>query len=331
MAASDVFGDFRPGPSALSVPPGVRYPGRVNLIGEDPALPTRLIELPGRGVTRVWECDGPPGAPALMLIHGVAANAELNWSKVTPPLARHYRVVAADLRNHGDGIRAGARFRLEDCADDVAGLAAVLGIPAFTAVGYSMGGMIAQLLYQRHPSLVSGLVLCSTAGSLLVSPMEQLAALALPAAFTAMWWNPALQLMTAEVLGPGLLGPIPNPATAEWVHAQLSRTTFAGTVSAMRAACDFNSDGWIGQVTVPTAVVVTTRDRIAPASRQRELARAIPGVRVFEVDGDHAMCITAPRAFADVLLAACRSVQPSAAGGLGVDQRGDGRVAAHLV
>jgi pimeloyl-ACP methyl ester carboxylesterase len=81
------------------------------VLGEEAAPLTRLVELPGRGVTRVWECAGPPGAQTLMLIHGVACTAELNWRKVFAPLAAHFRVVAADLRGHGDGIRAGSRFR----------------------------------------------------------------------------------------------------------------------------------------------------------------------------------------------------------------------------
>ena len=51
---------------------------------------TRLAELPGRGVTRVWECAGPPDAQTLMLIHGLAATAELNWWKVFAPLSRHF-------------------------------------------------------------------------------------------------------------------------------------------------------------------------------------------------------------------------------------------------
>ena len=73
---------------------------------------TRLVELPGRGVTPVWECAGPRDAQTLMLIHGLAATAELNWGKVFASLSRHFRVVAADLRSHGDGISAGSRFRL---------------------------------------------------------------------------------------------------------------------------------------------------------------------------------------------------------------------------
>ena len=277
------------------------------VLGEGAAPLTRLVELPGRGVTRVWECPGPPGAGTLMLIHGVACTAELNWGRVLAPLAAHFRVVAADLRGHGDGIRAGPRFRLEECADDVAALAAALGTGKFTAVGYSMGGLIAQLVYRRHASLVSGLVLCSTAASM-GFPAQQLAAFTLPTA--GLWWNPVLQLVSAEGPGLALLGPIDDPATSQWARAQLRRTTLASAVSAIQAVCQFSSDGWISQVDVPTAVVVTTRDRIVPASRQLGLARAIPGASVHEIDADHAVCITAPQTFAGTLLTACWSLEP---------------------
>ena len=269
---------------------------------------TRLVELPGRGITRVWECAGPPGAATLVLIHGVTFTAELNWGRVFAPLARHFRVIAIDLRGHGDGISAGSRFRLEDCADDVAALAGLLGIGTFVAVGYSMGGMVAQLLYRRHPSLVSGLVLCSSARNVLGSPAEQLTALALPTAAAVTRWNPLLRPMSAEVLGMALMGPVDDPATASWARAQLRRTTLATALSAIQAVCEFSSHSWIGQVGVPAAVVVTVRDRIVPVSRQLKLARAIPGASVHKVDADHAVCVTAPQVFVPALLQACWSV-----------------------
>jgi pimeloyl-ACP methyl ester carboxylesterase len=238
----------------------------------------------------------------------VTATAELNWGKVFSPLSRHFRVVAMDLRGHGDGISVGQRFRLEDCADDVAALAEALAITRLVAVGYSMGGMVAQLLYRRHTSLVKGLVLCATARNVLGSPAERLAALALPTAAAAFRWNPLLQPVSAEILGLALLGPVDDPATAAWVRAQLRRTPLATAISAIEAVCEFTSHSWIGQVDVPTAVVVTARDRIVPARRQLKLARAIPGASVHQVDADHAVCMTAPEAFTQVLLQACWSV-----------------------
>jgi 3-oxoadipate enol-lactonase len=291
-----------------------QVPGEAAVSGT--AVPvTRLVELPGRGVTRVWECAGPPGGETLMLIHGVTFTAELNWGKVFAPLGRHFRVIAVDLRGHGDGISIGSRFRLEDCADDIAAVAEALGIGRFVAVGYSMGGMVAQLLYRRHARLLSGLVLCSTARNVLGSPAEKLAAFALPATVAAMRWNPFLQPLGAEFLGMALLGPVDDPADARWARAQLSRTTLTTAASAIQAVCEFTSHTWISQVDVPTAVVVTTQDRVVPVSRQLRLARAIPGASIHEVRAGHAVCVTAPQLFAQVLLQACWSVMPIADAG----------------
>ena len=280
-------------------------------VPRDAATPvTQLVELPGRGITRVWDCAGPHDAPTLMLIHGVTVTAELNWGKIFAPLSRHFRVLAMDLRGHGDGISVGRRFRLEDCADDVAALAEVMAIGSFVAVGYSMGGMVAQLVYRRHAPMVSGLVLCATARNVLGSPAEKLAALALPPTAAAIRWNPLLQPVSAELLGLTLLGPVNDPATAAWARAQLRRTPLGTALSAIQAVCEFSSHSWISQVDVPTAVVITTQDRIVPASRQRKLAGAIPGASIHEVDTDHAVCITAPQMFAQVLLQACWAVTP---------------------
>jgi 3-oxoadipate enol-lactonase len=272
------------------------------------AVSTRLVRIPGRGTTRVWECPGPPGAETVILIHGVAFTAELNWRKVLLPLGRQFRVVALDLRGHGEGIPTGARYSLEDCADDVAALAIALGIPRFIAVGYSMGGIVAQLVYRRHRALVAGLVLCATTRNVRGSPAERLIALALPTMAALMPWNPMVQMVGAEVLGPVLLGYVGDGGTREWAREQLRCTSLTTSVAAMQAVCDFTSHDWITAVDVPTAVVVTTRDRIVPPGRQRKLAMAIRGAAVYEVEGDHGVCVSAPDRFARELLRACRAV-----------------------
>src|SRR5205807_10199059 len=124
--------------------------------------PGRTVEVPGRGDTFVYEMDGPPDAPVLFLIHGLVATTQLNWFPAFPVLADRYRVVATDLRGHGRGFPAGNRFRLSDCADDLAAVADVLGIERFIPVGYSLGGPVAQLVWHRHRDRVEGLVLCAT-------------------------------------------------------------------------------------------------------------------------------------------------------------------------
>ena len=120
------------------------------------------IELAGRGTTFARVIDGPPGAPTVVLLHGWIASGGLNWFTAFGPLSQRYRVIAPDMRGHGRGIRSRRRFRLADCADDVAALLEHLGAEPAIVVGYSMGGPIAQLLWRRHPDRVAGLVLCAT-------------------------------------------------------------------------------------------------------------------------------------------------------------------------
>jgi pimeloyl-ACP methyl ester carboxylesterase len=268
----------------------------------------REITLPGREHAVIQEIPGPPGASTLMLLHGLALNAELNWSGVIPTLARHYRVLALDLPGHARGSRRPAPFRLEDCADDIAKIAAALGIPRLVAVGYSLGGMIAQLLWRRHPELTAGLVLCSTARNVSGTMWERVAALAMPSLVAAATWNPALYLMRADIVGASLIEGVADPIARRWAEQQIRRTALLDALPALQAACQFTSHEWIGSVEVPTAVVITGRDRIVPARRQWKLANAIPNSVVHEIEAGHAVFLEAPGTFAAVLLNACASV-----------------------
>src|SRR5438067_11733711 len=124
--------------------------------------PGRGLGVPGRGDTFVYEMEGPPAAPVLFLVHGLVATTQLNWFPAFPVLADRYRVVATDLRGHGRGFPSGNRFRLSDCADDIAAVADALGVERFIPVGYSLGGPVAQLVWHRHRDRVEGLVLAAT-------------------------------------------------------------------------------------------------------------------------------------------------------------------------
>ena len=142
---------------------------------DGPPLPMgRRVELPGRGTTFVREIPGPPGAPTVLLLHGWLASAGLNWFTAFDVLGERYRVLAPDLRGHGRGLRTRRRFTLADCADDTAALLDELGTGPVIAVGYSLGGPVAQLLWRRHPEHVGGLVLCATSHYLMPGMREQM-------------------------------------------------------------------------------------------------------------------------------------------------------------
>lgn len=271
-----------------------------------PLPPGREVDLPGRGRTFVREAAGPsPDAETVVLLHGWTANADLNWFTAFEPLARHFRVLALDHRFHGRGIRTWRPFRLEDCADDVAALIELSGAGPAIIVGYSMGGPIAQLTWKRNRAAVGGIVLCATAagfggwrgdraffGSMLGLSM---AAKIVP--------DQLRRQVMDQVLHRRLQGRM-----NEWALEELRRNDPSGVLQAGAAIGRFDARAWIGDVDVPTASVVTTQDQVVPPRRQLALAHAIPGNRVFEVHGDHAVCVSAPQRFAPVVVQACRDV-----------------------
>src|SRR6185437_15988526 len=104
----------------------------------------RIVDIAQAGESRprrltLWDTAGPVGAPTLVLLHGVTLDADTNWSGCVPALARHFRVLALDLRGHGSGLPARVPYRLDDCADDVAAAVRVLRVGPVIPVGYSMG------------------------------------------------------------------------------------------------------------------------------------------------------------------------------------------------
>ena len=272
-----------------------------------PSLPPGyLLTLPGRGVTFVRDQPGPPGAPTLLLLHGLGATADLNWWYAYGPLGRRYRVIAIDHRGHGRGIRARQRFNLADCADDAAAAAEALGVERFIPVGYSMGGPIAQLIWRRHHDKVAGLVLCATSRDFRGSPRERasfglLAGLALAA--RAMPWNPGFDLAT-RVLALRAAGEPYGP----WMVGELRRSTVSAIVEAAASLGRFTSRTWIGGVDVPVAVVATTHDSLVPVRRQVKLALSIPTATMHVVRSDHFLAPRDRDTFLQVLEDACDTV-----------------------
>jgi 3-oxoadipate enol-lactonase len=265
----------------------------------EPAL-DRVIDVPGRGRIAVQTVAGPPGAPTVALLHGLAATGRLNWFTSIPALAERFNVLVVDHRGHGNGIRT-RHFRLVDCADDVLAVADVLGIESLLAVGYSMGGPIAKLCWSRHRDRVRGLVLCATANHFFWPEAAGVASAVFPGMIVAARLAPAF--FRDRIAEHPLDGP-----RREFARAELLASDPATVMQAARAVIRFSSRDWAGDINVPTAVVVTTRDSLVPPERQYRLAASIPGAQIFEVPGDHLACVRAADLFVPKLLQACESV-----------------------
>lgn len=264
------------------------------------------VALEGRGEVFVRDSLGSPGDPTLVLLHGLGATGLLNWRTSFEALARDHRLLVVDHRGHGRGMRIRTHFRLADCADDVAALADLFGIERFFPVGYSMGGPIAQLLWLRHRSHVAGLVLCATACRFGSPDHRRFGRAFSPLVNVAGRLAPRRTLR--RVARAWISDAIADPAIRERVMAEVGRSDPVTVGQAAASLMRFDSSGWIGEVDVPTAVVVTERDQLVPPKQQRELAARIPEARVHAIPGDHSACVTHPGLFVPALQEACASV-----------------------
>ncbi|MEX2292470.1 MAG: alpha/beta hydrolase [Acidimicrobiales bacterium] len=260
--------------------------------GHEPPLPPgERLELPGRGTTFVRAVAGPPGAPTVLLLHGWLASGGLNWFNAFEPLSQRFSVVAPDLRGHGRGIRGRRRFRLADCADDAAALLEQLSTGPVIAVGYSMGGPVAQLLWRRHPEQVAGLVFCATSDRFVAGGRERMI-------FGTMMASAAGTTRTGRWLGSSPLPRVHLPAGSgarptslrEWAAGEMRRHDLVKLMEAGQAIGNYSARRWIGEIDVPTTVMVTRRDRAVRPEAQMRLANAISGAEVVEIDDGHIVC-----------------------------------------
>jgi pimeloyl-ACP methyl ester carboxylesterase len=269
----------------------------------------RWLDLPGRGRTWLTDMPGPTAdAPAVILLHAVATTGTLTWFPVMGELARTYRVITFDQRWHGRGIMS-EKFSISDCADDVAAVIDELGLENPIIAGYSMGGVIAQRVWRQHPDKVGGLVLAATTSHFRSNLPEvafhhgmelSMRALNVLSRYSV---TRAAARRTAKALS------VPPTETGQWALAQFNSTHPWTVGQAVASLGRHNSGPWLKTISVPTAVVVTARDHVIPADRQRHVAWSIPGATVHEAQCGHAGCVLEAAAFVPALSEAVDSVR----------------------
>ena len=264
----------------------------------------RWLDLPGRGRTWLTDIPGPSAdSPAIVLLHAVGCTGLLTWFPVIGTLSERYRVVVFDQRWHGRGILS-EFFSLHDCADDVAAVIDLLGLERPIVAGYSMGGVIAQRAWRQHPDAVGGLVLAATTDHFRTKGTERVFHQGME------WSMGGLRTLsrskvvrttarrTAEALD---VGPTD---TGQWALDQWRSTSPWAVAAAVAALGRHHSTPWLTQIDVPTAVVVTARDRVIPPERQRSIAARIPGATTHEADCGHSGCVMNADAFLPAFLQA---------------------------
>jgi 3-oxoadipate enol-lactonase len=110
---------------------------------------TQIASINNRQIAYVDEGQGP----AVVLIHGFCGSSAY-WEHIIPVLSPSYRVIAPDLRGHGQSPTHSETSSMELLADDIAALLVHLHIDQAVVFGHSLGGYVTLALIERHPDLV---------------------------------------------------------------------------------------------------------------------------------------------------------------------------------
>lgn len=100
----------------------------------------------------------------ILLLHGLGST-KADWDYQIEAFSENYRVIAPDLRGHGNSFKPEGReqYGIPLCAQDNVLLLQKLGISRCAVVGFSMGGAVAFEMAVSFPELISKLIIVNTA------------------------------------------------------------------------------------------------------------------------------------------------------------------------
>jgi 3-oxoadipate enol-lactonase len=215
--------------------------------------------------------EGPP----LIALHDLGQTGQ-SMIDALAPVSDEYRIVAPDLRGHGESPTPHGPWSIDDFASDVARLTAAEGGGA-VIVGVGLGAATALSLALGHPGLVSGLVVSG------VGPRGE---------------DPEGQDRWARVAR----------ALRERRHAE----GVALAAEAMGTRPDVR--GALAQVDAPVLVLAGAADRAVPAEVQRELSAWMTNARFHVVrEAGHNVAVERPNELISAIRSLARSRQAVAA------------------
>jgi len=199
------------------------------------------------------------GSGEPLIVHHGYTGSHYSYDDVVPHLAKKYRVIRMDGRGAGDSAHPADGYSIEQYAADVVGMADHLGLQKFTYIGHSMGGVIGYELGLSHQERLERLVLIAPAPADGVN---------LPASFRErarrMHHEGNVERLTDEAMITTA-----KPRSRELVELRIRKglSVSAGHYEDSWTALETYAKGdRLGEITVPTLMVVGAADGLLPAN-----------------------------------------------------------------
>jgi 3-oxoadipate enol-lactonase len=252
------------------------------------------LNLPQRSFSMAYSEAGK-GIP-LLFVHGYPLNRRM-WEPQLQGLADVARVLAPDLRGHGESQAVPGPYSVDLFADDLAAFLDALGVrQKIVLCGLSMGGYIVFAFYHKYASRLAGLILTATRASADTAQArlarDQSAELARQQGVNAI----------VDALLPKLLAPASSqnhPQLVEQARQIMAASSLEGVLGDLVALKERpDSTPTLSEITVPTLLLPGAQDQIIPLQEAQAMHAAIRG-SVLEVipDAGHLPNLENPAVF----------------------------------
>lgn len=237
------------------------------------------------------------GDPLLMIM-GLGADSRM-WMLQTPTFAQRYRCILVDNRGVGASSIPEGSYSTEQMAGDALAVLDTLEIERAHVLGISLGGAIAQQVARKAPDRIRSLVLAATWGGRnpYTARMARIGRVVAGLGHDALVRASMLWLFTPQAL-------IENPKFIDGVEALALQyhPEPAAFLRQLDAVESHDALDDLRDLRIPTRVIVAKRDIMVPPELGRQLAAAIPGADLVELDGAHAFNIEVVDAFNDAVI-----------------------------
>jgi 3-oxoadipate enol-lactonase len=252
------------------------------------------------GAAISYEVDGHQGAPAVLLIMGLAYPAAM-WFRLVPALAERYRVLRVDNRGAGKtGDVPGAPYSVETMAADCLAVLDAEGVDSAHVVGISMGGLMAQELAVTAPGRVRSLCLMATHPGIAYAAIDAEVLKIVTSGRADMTPQEA-----AEASIPFNYAPVtPRERIEEdWAVRFPLACTPAGYLAQVQGTMPWTRYDDLASITAPTLVLHGELDRLCLPANAETIAARIPAAELVLVpDANHILMTDQPEQVTKLLI-----------------------------
>lgn len=265
----------------------------------------KQIRVDGNVVSYIDE--GVTEAVTILFIHGFPFNKG-TWENQIGVLKERYRVIAYDVRGHGESMADTAQMNINQLSDDLFSFMDAIAVESAIICGLSMGGYIALSAILNQPARIEALILCDTQCGADTDQAKQKRMDVIDSVQKnglTQYAHDSVQKLFCEA------SLVNKPNEVSSIEQTILRTSVETVVNTLKALADRKETcSRLHQINIPVMILVGQSDQITPPEVSQKMQDLIKGstLQVIEKAG-HLSNLENPASFNGHLQGFLTSIQ----------------------